>query len=273
MPTYDMDVFAYDTLNMQTAQLDDLEWLRMSITNRLRILTTPKDQVDKDGKTRGHGLTRESDPNIVLPIEAALTGTLALEKDSIKAVERYMRRSPWRSFLDDEKTRGVGAKQLARLLGATKDPAWNHAAGRPRTVSELWSYCGYAVVDGAAPRRARGQKANWSHDARSRARMIAESCLKSGGHYAEIYYASKEHYQGAVHVAECAQCGKGANKVTGTPGVPALAGSPLKDGHVHARALRAISKELLKDLWVEARRHRGLTVEPGAPLVARTGAA
>lgn len=266
MQRYDKSTFRYDTLNMMTAQLDDLETLRIAVSNRLRILTTPLDKMDKDGQTRGFGLVHGVDPELP-PVEHTLAETIRLEAYYIKEIEAYMRKSPWADFLKDPMTKGVGAKQLARLLGATGDPAWHVAQDRPRRVSELWSYCGYSVVNGAAPRREKGKKANWSQDARSRARMIAEKTLIPKGHYyTDIYLPTKAHYQGAVHTRECAQCGKAADKKTGAPGVPALPTTPLKPGHIHARALRAVSKELLKDLWIEARRHRGLTVELGAPL-------
>jgi hypothetical protein len=266
MQRYDKTTFRYDTLNMMTAQLDDLEGLRIAIANRHRIMTTPLDKVDEDGVTRGLGLRAGVDPELI-PVQHALAEVIRLEAYYIKEVEGYMRKSPWADFLKDPMTKGVGAKQLARLLGAIGDPAWHTNQDRPRKVTELWSYCGYSVVSGAAPRREKGKKATWSSDARSRARMIAESCLKAGGHYrVDIYDPVKAHYQGAIHTRECVQCGKAADKKTGAPGVPALPTTPLKDGHIHARALRAISKELLRDLWIEARRHRGLSVELGAPL-------
>jgi hypothetical protein len=278
---FDEDEFRYDSLNMFTAMLDDLEHLRMAQANRLRILTTSKDVLTvpkKEGKkgTRyGFGMNWERNGNILGPIDRVLTVVTDLEKESIKSVEHMMRSktSPWREFLADPMTKGVGAKQLARLLGATGDPSWHVAQKRPRIVSELWAYSGYSVVEGAAQARRKGQKSNWSPDARSRARMIAESCLKTpGGHYAGIYYETKEHYKGAVHDRECSQCGT-RREADGTPGIPALATTPLRDGHIHARALRAISKELLRDLWKEARRHRGLSVELGAPLTAVTAVA
>lgn len=34
------------------------------------------------------------------------------------------------------------------------------------------------------------------------------------------------------------------------------AGTPLKPGHRHARAMRAMSKAILNDLWIEARHIR-----------------
>jgi hypothetical protein len=242
--------FNYGVLNALTAQVDDLETLRISLANRRRILVTPADQLDKDGVARGLGLP-EDDVLILGPINAVFTGSGGLEDTAIKAVERYMRQSPWRPWLDDPRSKGVGAKQLGRLLGATGDPYWHGAEDRPRQVSELWSYCGYAVHDGQAPRRKRGQKANWSDDGRKRAWLIAGKCVQAKGHYyRDVYLPAKAKHADAVHKQECVRCGP--------EGKPALAGSPISDGHRHARGLRAIAKEVLRDLWLESRRQHGV---------------
>jgi hypothetical protein len=100
---------------------------------------------------------------------------------------------------------------------------------------------------GVAPKRARGRRANWSATAKMRAFLIAESCMKqpSGTRYRDVYEATRAKYADAVHAAECVRCGPKSR--------PALPGSDLSDGHKHARALRAVAKEVLKDLWREAR--------------------
>lgn len=251
----DTDGFDYAVLNALTAQVDDLEGLRIAVGNRRRILVLPRDQADADGLHRGLGLT-DDDTLVLGPINAVNDGIGALEDQAVKGIEKYMRKSPWRGWLDSPESKGVGAKQLARLLGATGDPYWHAAEDRPRLVSELWSYCGYAVVDGRAPARRKGVQANWSDDARKRAWLIAGSCVKSGGHYREVYDAAKLHYADAVHGSECVRCGPS--------GKPALPGSAISDGHRHARALRAIAKELLKDLWIESRRQHGAADEAAA---------
>jgi hypothetical protein len=256
----DTDGFNYSVLNALTAQIDDLEQVRIAVDNRRRVLVTPRDKIDKDGKSRGLGLT-EDDTLILGPIDLVVEGVVSLEKQAVRSVEKYMRHSPWGPWLDSERSRGVGAKQLARLLGATGDPYWHVAEDRPRRVGELWSYSGYAVRDGEAPKRRRGEQSNWSDDARKRGRLISESCLKSGGYYEGIYREMKVHYADAVHNRECRQCGPS--------GKPALPGSPISDGHRHSRALRKATKELLRDLWVESRRQHGvLNNEDGFDLVA-----
>lgn len=241
--------FTYSILNALTGQVDDLEELRIALDNRYRIMVTPRDELDKDGVARGFGIPVDN-VELLGPIKAVKDGTAALETVAVRAIEKYMRDGPWRTWLDSKRTKGVGAKQLARLLGAIGDPYWHGAEDRPRMVSELWSYCGYAVVDGVAPRRKRGEKSNWSEDARKRAWLIATSCVKSGGYYREVYDRAKLKYANAVHTHECIRCGPS--------GKPAQIGSPISDGHRHARALRAVAKKVLQDLWRESRRMHGI---------------
>lgn len=248
------DGFNYSVLNALTAQIDDLETLRIAVSNRHRLLVKPRDEADEDGIARGLGLDPD-DLLVVAPVRVTIDGIVELESRAVKAVEKYMRLSPWAAWLASPDSRGVGAKQLARLLGATGDPAWNDLHGRERRMSELWSYCGYAVVDGAAPARRTGQKANWSQDARKRAWLIAGSCLKSGGPFREVYDAVKEIGADAVHGVACARC-----TPKGAP--PAEPGTPLKPAHLHGRGMRAMAKEVLRQVFREARRHRGLNPLP-----------
>jgi len=64
--------------------------------------------------------------------------------------------------------------------------------------------------------------------------------------YRLVYDAARAKYADAVHPSQCVRCGPA--------GSPALAGSKLSDAHKLARALRAVSKAIVKDLWREARR-------------------
>ena len=114
---------------------------------------------------------------------------------------------------------------------------------------------------GVAPKRQRGAHANWSATAKMRAFLVAESCIKqSGTPYRTVYDATRAKYADALHAVECIRCGP--------KGKPAPIGSPLSDGHKHARALRAVAKEVLRDLWREARR---IHLEASAGDQERTG--
>jgi hypothetical protein len=256
-------ILADRVLGLLAASVDDLEGTRKSLANRYRQLT--RAESDSDGHQRGFGLT-DLDPavmqiRVLLAAIAGekLDGSGGIEHQAVLNLGRQMRKHDlWKAWAKNQK--GIGEKQFARLLAAIGDPYWNDLYDRPRTVSELWAYAGLHVVHpadqpendaqgdvvgGVAPKRARGQKANWSDEARMRVWNIAGSCLKARGDYGDVYYRAKGKYAEAVHPAPCVRCGPA--------GKPAQVGSPLSDGHKHARALRIVSKEILKDLWRAAR--------------------
>jgi len=242
--------------------LNDLETVRTANANRVATLT--RVGADADGEERGHGLT--VDHPEVAKLALTVQALEAAEHDTTLNLQRAMRKHPLGPWVKSK--RGIGEKQAARLLAVLGDPYWNDLHGRPRTVSQLRAYAGLHVLHpggqnvsgaqesgaaGVAPKRQRGQKGNWSEDARKRTWLIAVSCMKAGGEYREVYDEGRAKYADAVHLAECVRCGP--------QGKPALLGSPLSLGHQHARALRLVSKAILRDLWIESRNlHEGSAV-------------
>lgn len=246
-------VLADPLLALAADVLDDLERVRIANENRLRQLTRSTE--DKDGEERGFGLTLDH-PDVARL--AALVKALAdAEHQAELNLKRQLRKHPLGPWV--KQAHGVGEKQAARLLASISDPYWNDLHNRPRLVSELWSYCGYG--DAVVQVRRRGEKSNWSTNAKMRAHLVAVSIVKAGGPYREVYDAGRVKYADAVHVTECRRCGPS--------GKPAQPGSPVSLGHQHARALRAVCKEVLRDLWREAKRLHEL---PGVhvPYVAQT---
>lgn len=245
-------ILASPLLGMAADVVDDLERVRIANENRYRTLTADDEH--------GHGLS--PDHPDVARLLAIVNSMADAEKQAIKNLQKVMKAHPLGPFVKAQA--GLGEKQAARLLAVIRDPYWNDLHDRPRTVSELWAYCGFHVlhpaghfVDGAqmllaggvAPKRQRGQKANWSEDARKRVWLIAASCVKQPAersHYRRVYDATRAKYADAVHAGECVRCGP--------KGKPAQPGSPLSLGHQHARGLRAVAKEVLRDLWIEAKR-------------------
>lgn len=220
--------------------LDDIEALRIATDNRVRALT--RNEEDADGEMRGLGLDARS-PEVSRSMALA-ENIQALEHQATLDLQREVKRSPLYGWV--ARNKGVGAKQAGRLLAVLGDPYWNDLHDRPRTVSELWAYAGYAVHFGHADRRMKGHKNNWNDKAKSRAFLMAQSCIKRlDGEYRKVYDAAREQYAKSVHPHECVRCGPA--------GKPALEGSPLSLGHQHARALRRVAKEILKDLWLEAK--------------------
>jgi hypothetical protein len=264
--------------------LDDLEKVRIATENRVRSL----------GQVKGLDGTAEADR-----MAGMVDGIKQLEHDAELELKRAMRAHPLGPAV--KAMRGVGDKQAGRLLAAIGDPYIHSVTGQPRRVSQLWAYAGYHVLRsgqsgpdaqvapagadtsqggdaghpgtdtqaphaGVAPSRARGQRANWNDDAKMRAFLVAESCLKQlrkpcvkpdGQAWAEhvdgcqcspyriIYDDGRRKYAEAVHSVACKRCGPA--------GKPAAAGSPLSEGHKHARAIRLISKAVLRDLWIAGR--------------------
>lgn len=77
--------------------------------------------------------------------------------------------------------------------------------------------------------------------------LIAKSIIMhKDSPYRRVYDEGRARYAEAVHSRPCVRCGPS--------GKPAPAGSPLSDGHQHARAQRLVMKRVLKDIWREARR-------------------
>jgi hypothetical protein len=303
-------------LRFQAEILDDLEGVRTANENRLRQLTRSAE--DADGEVRGFGMTEE-DP-AVAQLAALVSSLGQLEHAAVLDLQRAVRKHPMGPWIKAQ--RGIGEKQGARLLAAIGDPWWNDLHDRPRTVSELWAYCGYHTIKlptgrgatdtqttlasrstfpsgqattdthtagaggailpsgqspadaqkhlaagiqlpsghptfGAQPstaggayhvaaKRAKGQRANWSATAKMRAYLIAESVVKSGGPWREVYDKRKAATDGRLHVVACVRCGPS--------GKPAQPGSAWSAGHRHADALRITAKEILKGMWREARR-------------------
>lgn len=282
----DQSVLLDPILALAAATLDDLERVRIATENRARSLV----QV--------YGLTGAPQHTAAVELTTAIA---AVEHAATLTLQRALRTHPLGPWV--KATVGIGEKQGARLLAAIGDPFWNSLHDRPRTVSELWAFCGYHVLPasqssadthtsragggtnnrtdqissdapadvvgavftpgggntdqartdaprpsvGVAATRSRGSKANWSPDAKMRAHLIAESCMKQAASpYRATYDTGRAKYADAPHAVDCRRCGPA--------GKPAQAGSPLSAGHQHARALRLVAKAILRDLWRESKR-------------------
>lgn len=196
---------AHDALLLFLADaLDDLERVRIAADNRVRAMEQVKGMAD----------TPERNKMAKLALEVRM-----LEHNATLDLQRAMRAHPLGPWI--KATVGIGEKQGARLLAAVGDP------GERPNVAKLWAYCGLHVVDGARPKRRRGERCNWSGSAKMRARLIAESCIKhSHSPYRPLY----DHERA-----------KWAERQT-------------TDLHKHNHALAVVAKAVLRDLWVEARR-------------------
>jgi len=234
-------------------QLDDIENSRIAANNRWHALTTTSGDFGKGinpNLPEAQAVRRHADELERLEHQMTLT------------LQRVVRQHPLHDWI--KRSRGVGEKQAARLLAAIGDPATR------TNPSQLWAYCGLHVVNGQAPTRRRGEKGNWNDEARKRVWVIAEACVKAGvrksddvddalfydtnGRYAlsdygQVYLDAREKHNDALHQHPCVRCGP--------KGHPAEPGTPLSRSHQQARAYRAVMKQILLDLWREARDQGG----------------
>ena len=258
-----METTVHSALRAASDTLDDLEMLRIATGNRVNALT--RSGPDADGIVRGYGLDVR-DPMVAV---ATLTheGLIREEKALIKSLEAEVKRTPYAEWIATH--RGIGAKTVARLLGSLGDPYMNEVTGEPRTLRQLWAYAGLAVDNGVARHPGKGASqaevfASGKGEVKKRAWLIVEGIVKQGRgeKYREIYDAEKVKYADTVHASECARC-----TPAGRP--PAPVGSPLKPGHIDARARRHVSKEILRDLWLIARAHHetGEVPSPVTPAI------
>lgn len=229
--------------------VSDVEGLRIAQENRVRSLEAEGVDVD----LLWNATNRAGDS-----LASQLAG---LEKQSVARLEKAVKAHPLGDFA--KRTKGVGFKQLGRLLSALGDPIWNEAEDRRRRgPAELWKYCGLAPDQ----RKRKGEKAAWNHEAKMRLYLIAESCIKSvasetapASPYRDLYDACRLQYAERLHEGECRRCGPS--------GKPALPGSPLSDGHKHAMAIRRMMKALLKDLYNERKFQLDDEIVTEAPVI------
>jgi hypothetical protein len=229
--------------------LDDIERVRIANENRVRQMT--RTEPDEDGIVRGFGLPDDHpDVQMMRDMVAVLS---AVEATATKNLQKRMRKHPL--YATTSKMRGVGDKQVARLLAAIGDPFWHNAEDRPRTVSELWAYCGFRP----GQRRQRGVKSNWSQDAKMRAYLIAESCVKQLDKTCPVDPDRKL----ALHLAwqavpETCRCSP-YRLVYDERKLHTRKTQPdWTDLHRHNDALRKAAKTLLRDLWRAARDIHGV---------------
>jgi len=102
------------------------------------------------------------------------------------------------------------------------------------TVSALWRYAGYAVIDGQRERPTKGEKLLYNARLKTSCYLVGSSFLKSNSPYRRVYDSAREYYA--------------ANRPDWTK------------GHQHNAAMRKMIKVWLSHLWEVWRKLEGLPV-------------
>lgn len=232
--------------------LQDYETLRIAEEHRLRIFSMPSDVPDDDGVCRGFGYAEDSDE--VQVIKGLIDPLKDLEHRTVLSLQKRMRVNPiWPYFKD---VKGVGEKTLARLMACIGDPylrPLDDGSYEPRTVSQLWAYCGMHTMpnkDGEiiAAKRMKGVQANWNTEAKTRLFLLPQGLLRQG------IRKDKDGNQFAVTEYGQLYLDRRAHTAVTHP--------EWNPGHGLNDALRIMGKELLKQLWRAAREiHTGIPMD------------
>jgi len=151
--------------------------------------------------------------------------------------------------------KGLGVGSLAAQLLAQIDYPAPFPGSYPdhcATISKLWRYAGWAVIDGKIDRPTLGKCLPYNRKLKSCCWLIVDQFIKQQTPvYVDIYYAEKER-QRRLHPERIKVDGKWK----------------FNDGHIHNRAIRKTAKIFLSHLWVKWREFEGLPVsEPYAQAI------
>jgi hypothetical protein len=194
-------VALHAVLGHYARELLDIQKLRVAQGNRVAAM-------ERDGL-----------PDELIAFARDTLETLAKKERSLNTyLAKQAARHPLGAWIKDQ--RGIGLAGFARLIGITGP------LDRFATVSKLWAYVGMHTVDGVAPRKRKGERANWSPAGRVLCHQIGESIVKMGrgGEYREAYDTKKAAYV--------------ESRPEWTP------------AHRHAAAVRYSVKRLLRRMWV-----------------------
>jgi hypothetical protein len=183
--------------------------LRIEIGNRLAAVTR---EVDSGPPPSGLSALHDR----LLEAEEALVADMGETLEHHKAM-------PWLS-----QVRGVGPTLAGKMLGLIGE------IGSFDTVSKLWRFAGFAVIDGLRERPVKGEKLHYSIRLKTTLYLVGGSFLKSDSPYREVYDRARAHYD------------------TTRP--------DWTKAHRHLAAMRKMEKLFLSHLWQTWREAEGLPV-------------
>ena len=125
------------------------------------------------------------------------------------------------------KVKGIGPMLAAKLVSMID-------IERADTVSSLWRYGGWAVIDGQRERPTAGEKLHYNSRLKTTCYLIGVSFLKSNSPYRKVYDDARAYYS--------------ANRPDWT------------EGHRHNAAMRKMIKMFLSALWLVWRQLEGLPI-------------
>lgn len=137
--------------------------------------------------------------------------------------------------------KGIGEHTAAKIIALIDD------IGKFDTISKLWRFAGYAVIDGKAERTQAGDKRHYNSRLKSEVWQAVQHFVRQQTPvYADYYYEAKEDYRRKHPEKELNPGGPQKYRYT--------------DGHIRAMTERKVAKLFLQHLWVVWRESEGLPV-------------
>jgi len=155
--------------------------------------------------------------------------------------------------------RGIGDHTAAKLISLIDDPA-NFA-----TISKLWRFSGYGLMNGKIDRPTKGETLPYNRRLKSELRLLAEQFYKQQTPiYGTIYYEEKERQRRLNPQPLCSKCSVVAGLRGQTWTCPKCRTSGISINytplHLHCRAMRKAIKIFLSHLWLVWREADGLPI-------------
>ena len=149
----------------------------------------------------------------------------------------------WKDYLCNIK--GIGVLTGARLICHLGD------CSKFETISKLWAYSGYKVIDGVAQRRTRGEKAMWNRRVKVLGYLIADVFVKHRTKYRTMIYDPERIRLKQLHPEKEVSKDKwdGVHKTR------------WNDKHLDNIARRKMIKVFLANYWLFVRKMNGLPTE------------
>lgn len=161
--------------------------------------------------------------------------------------------------------KGVGPVLAGKLLGLIGE------IELAETVSKLWRFAGYAVIDGKRERPTKGEKLHYNNRLKAACYLVSASFLKCGSPYrtrsydpARLFYLRRATGQSEAWCREQLGLLKAGDPPTKAAVTKAIKAATLPDGwtlgHQHMAAMRKMTKLFLGHLWLTWREAEGLPI-------------
>jgi hypothetical protein len=126
------------------------------------------------------------------------------------------------------------------------------------TISKLWRFAGFGVINGCAEKRKKGEKLHFNKELKTMCWRLGKSLIRAKGKYYDFYISEKKKL-----IEKALAKGK---KVVSAAELPKKNGKRLEDnehisiGHIDMMAMRKMIKLFLAHLWLKWREAEGLSI-------------